>query len=226
MMFRFKHFTIYQDQCAMKVGTDGVLLGAWAQGGTKVLDAGTGTGIIALMIAQRYPESRITAVDIDEGAVVQARENIARAHYEQRIAVFHETLQNLGHHQDHVGHYDAVVSNPPFFIDSLSAPNRQRNMARHAETLTYDELMDAAWHLLKDDGELSIIVPFDYCQRMEDEATFRGFFPSRKCAVRTAVSKPVKRYLLSFRKQPCSCLHEQMTLGDVYFQSLVEDFYL
>jgi len=226
MMFRFKHFTIYQDQSAMKVGTDGVLLGAWARGGTAVLDAGTGTGIIALMIAQRFPQARITAVDIDEGAAIQAKENVMRAHYEQRIAVIHDTLQNIGLHSDHVAHYDAVVSNPPYFIASLNAPDQQRNMARHADTLTYAELMDAAWHLLKDDGELSVIVPFDYCQRMEDEATFRGFFPSRKCAVRTTEHKPAKRFLLAFRKQPCTCAIEQMTIGDEYYQSLVKDFYL
>jgi len=225
-MFRFKHFTIYQEQCAMKVGTDGVLLGAWANGGSEVLDAGTGTGIIALMMAQRYPEASITAVDIDEGAVLQASENIALAHCDHRITVCHLSLQDLALHQDHVEQYDAVVSNPPFFIDSLNAPDQQRNMARHAETLTYSELMDAAWHLLKTEGELSIIVPFDYCRRMEDEATFRGFFPCRKCAVHTAAGKPVKRYLLSFKKQPCTCVLEQMTIGDAYYQSLVKDFYL
>ena len=99
----------------MKVGTDGVLLGAWANGGSRVLDVGTGTGIIALMMAQRFPESRVTAVDIDEGAFRQAMANVQASPFANRIRVLHEQVQN------HVGCYDAVVSNPPYFMDSLKA---------------------------------------------------------------------------------------------------------
>jgi tRNA1Val (adenine37-N6)-methyltransferase len=219
-MFRFKHFTVRQDLCAMKVGTDGVLLGAWARGGEQVLDVGTGTGLIALMMVQRYPEARVTALDIDEGAVRQATINVEQAKVKDRIRVVQQRVQ------EHKGQYDAVVSNPPFFIDSLNAPDTQRNTARHAETLTYAELMEAAWRLLKDDGELSVVVPFDYRQRMEDEATFRGFFPSRVCAVKTVERKPAKRYLLAFRKHPCQCVKEMMTIGDEQYRQLTGDFYL
>ena len=204
----------------MKVGTDGVLLGAWARGGEQVLDVGTGTGLIALMMVQRYPEARVTALDIDEGAVRQATINVEQAKVKDRIRVVQQRVQ------EHKGQYDAVVSNPPFFIDSLNAPDTQRNTARHAETLTYAELMEAAWRLLKDDGELSVVVPFDYRQRMEDEATFRGFFPSRVCAVKTVERKPAKRYLLAFRKHPCQCVKETMTIGDEQYRQLTGDFYL
>ena len=204
----------------MKVGTDGVLLGAWASGGDTVLDVGTGTGLMALMMAQRYPEARITAIDIDEGAVAQARLNVESAGCEDRIVVRQERVQ------DHEGLYDAVVSNPPFFIDSLNAPDAQRNMARHAATLTYAELMQAAHRLLKDDGEMSVVVPFDYRRRMEDEATFVGFFPSRVCAVRTVEGKPARRYLLAFRKHPCNRVFEEMTIGDENYRQLTGDFYL
>ena len=219
-MFRFKNFTVEQDLCAMKVGTDGVLLGAWARGGEQVLDVGTGTGLIALMMMQRYPEARVTALDIDEGAVRQATINVEQAKVKDRIRVVQQRVQ------EHKGQYDAIVSNPPFFIDSLNAPDVQRNTARHAETLTYAELMEAAWRLLKDDGELSVVVPFDYRQRMEDEATFRGFFPSRVCAVKTVERKPAKRYLLAFRKHPCQCVKETMTIGDEQYRQLTGDFYL
>ena len=219
-MFKFKQFTIRQELCAMKVGTDGVLLGAWARGGQHVLDAGTGTGVVALMMAQRYPEAQVTAIDIDEGAVAQATENVAASPFSGRVTVVREALQQ------HQGAYDAVVSNPPFFIDSLSAPNRQRNMARHAETLTYAELMQAAWRLLTDDGELSLIVPFDYRQRMEDEATFVGFFPSRVCAIHTVKDKPARRFLLAFRKHPCERQCEAMTIDDKSYKTLTEAFYL
>ncbi len=226
MAFRFKHFTLYQDLCAMKVGTDGVLLGAWARGGQHVLDVGTGTGLIALMMAQRFPDSVITAVDIDEGAVLQARQNVESVHCEERILVSRCSVQDMGRKPSYHGTFNAIVSNPPFFIGSLRAPDPQRSMARHAETLPYGDLMEAAWYLLSDDGELSVVVPFDYCQRMEDEATFRGFFLSRMCAVSTVEGKKAKRYLLAFRKHPCQCQREQMTIGDDYYRTLTQDFYL
>ena len=204
----------------MKVGTDGVLLGAWAKGGQRILDAGTGTGVIAMMLAQRYPGARVTAIDIDEGAVKQAQQNVMQSPFAAQVKVLQETLQ------EHQGEYDAIVSNPPFFIDSLAAPDEQRNMARHTATLTYAELMQAAYRLLNDGGELSVVVPFDYRQRMEDEAIFVGFFPSRVCGVRTTERKPVKRYLLAFRKHPCACEKEVLTIGDERYQQLTGAFYL
>ncbi len=226
MAFRFKQFTVYQEHCAMKVGTDGVLLGAWAHGGQRILDVGTGTGLIALMMAQRFPQSAVMAVDIDEGAVFQAQKNVEIAHSEERIQISRCSIQDLGRMPAYQGVFHAIVSNPPFFIGSLNAPNPRRNMARHAETLTYGELMEAAWYLLDDDGEFSVVVPFDYCQRMEDEATFRGLFLSRKCAVSTIEGKKAKRYLLAFRKHPCQCEREQMTIGDEQYRSLTQNFYL
>lgn len=225
-MFKFKYFTIWQDRCAMKVGTDGVLLGAWAHRGSRILDVGTGTGLIALMMAQRSPQAQVVAVDIDEDAVSQAQENVAAARCEDRITVVHSSIQELGKREGYQGTFDVIVSNPPFFIDSLNAPDQQRNMARHADTLTYGELMEAAWKLLSDEGELSVVVPFDYRQRMEDEATFRGFFPSRICAVRTVEGKPAKRYLLAFRKHPCERVHQVMTIGDAEYKRLTQDFYI
>jgi tRNA1Val (adenine37-N6)-methyltransferase len=219
-MFQFKQFVIEQELCAMKVGTDGVLLGAWARGGQWVLDIGTGTGVIALMMAQRYPEAQVTAIDIDEGAVRQTLLNVETSPFTTQVVVRHEPVQ------EHQGEYDAIVSNPPFFIDSLAAPDLQRNMARHTETLSYGQLMQAAYRLLTDDGEFSVVVPFDYRRRMEDEAIFVGFFPSRVCGVKTTDRKPVKRYLLAFRKHPCQCEEEVLTIGDSRYQQLTQDFYL
>lgn len=223
-MFRFKQFTIEQDECAMKVGTDGVLLGAWARGGSRVLDVGTGTGIIALMMAQRYPDAHILGIDIDEGAVRQATTNVLSSPFSSRIRIQQTTFQDMD--DSFAGCFDAIVSNPPFFIDSLAAPDEQRHLARHTATLTYAELMQTAWRLLSDDGELSVVVPFDYRQRMEDEAIFVGFFPNRVCAVKTTDRKPAKRFLLSFRKHPCPCEKEQLTIGSEAYRQLTGDFYL
>ena len=219
-MFQFKQFTIEQELCAMKVGTDGVLLGAWAKGGPRILDIGTGTGIIALMMAQRYPEAQVTAIDIDEGAARQAEQNVSQSPFLGRISVLQQAVQ------EHLGEYESIVSNPPFFIDSLQAPDEQRNMARHTATLSYAELMKAAYRLLADNGEFSVVIPFDYRRRMEDEAVFVGFFPSRVCGVKTTERKPAKRYLLAFRKHPCPCQKEQLTIGSEDYQALTSAFYL
>ena len=223
-MFQFKQFIINQDECAMKVGTDGVLLGAWAMGGLRILDVGTGTGIIALMMAQRYAEADVLAIDIDGGSVHQARDNVATSPYASRINVSQIMVQDMD--ASFAGLFDAVVSNPPFFIDSLQATDRQRNVARHAETLTYADLMKAARKLLNDNGELSVIVPFDYRHRMDDEAVFHGFFPSRVCAVRTTPQKPVRRYLLAYKKRPCRCEQTALVIGDEQYELLTRDFYL
>lgn len=112
--FRFKKFEILQDRCAMKVGTDGVLLGAWASGGTRILDIGCGTGLIALMMAQRFPAAQVVGIDIDEEACGQARENVAASSFSDRIDVAHCRLQDYSGEE-----FDAIVSNPPFFLNSL-----------------------------------------------------------------------------------------------------------
>lgn len=208
----------------MKVGTDGVLMGAWAEGGPRILDVGTGTGIMALMMAQRFPESRVTGIDIDEGAVRQAQENVVASPFVGRVTVEHASVQAFA--LTHEGCYDVVVSNPPFFIDALHAPDQQRNIARHTTTMSYGDLMEAACRLLADDGELSVIVPSDYRQRMEDEATFVGLFPHRVCAVRTKADIPPKRFLLSFVKHPIELEKTEMTIGDEHYQELTCDFYL
>jgi tRNA1Val (adenine37-N6)-methyltransferase len=234
-MFQFQRFTIHQDQCAMKVGTDGVLLGAWAQGGERVLDIGTGTGVIALMMAQRYAEAHVVAVDIDEAAVRQARQNADASPFGDRVEVVLSSIQDyatscslsFGEGRGEVpAHFDSIVCNPPFFVDSLKAPDQQRSLARHADTLPFAELMRSAYRLLSDDGELSLVIPFDYRRRLDDEAFLCGFFPSRVCAVRTKSTKPVRRYLLAYRKRPCPCHHDELTIGDARYQQLTRDFYL
>lgn len=228
-MFQFKQFTIHQDFCAMKVGTDAVLLGAWANGGDQILDIGTGTGVIALMMAQRFPDAQIMAIDIDEGAVRQAQTNVDASPFANRIRVMHSSLQNYSPFTNHPSQstkFTSIVSNPPFFVDALKAPDHQRSVARHADTLSYAQLMQSASRLLVDDGELSVIIPFDYCRRMEEEATFAGFFPSRVCAVYTTEKKPPRRYLLAFRKQPVFLQKEELIIGSDSYRQLTQDFYL
>jgi len=219
--FEFKQFKVYQHQCAMKVGTDGTLLGAWANGGQHVLDVGTGTGLIALMLAQRFEDARITAIDIDEGAATQAAENISQSPFAQRITVKKCALQDM-----YEGGYDAIVSNPPYFINALDCPDEQRSVARHTTKLTYAQLADGAYRLLNDHGEFSVIIPFDCKTQMESEALLRGFFPHRICGVKTTLRKPVRRYLLSFTKYPDEITNEELVIGSDAYKKMLQHFYL
>ena len=225
--FQFRHFTVYQDRCAMKVGTDGTLLGAWARGGQTVLDIGTGTGLIALMMAQRFPEAQVVGVDVDPEAVAQARENVAASPFASRIQLLHADIRTL-HHSP----FTTIVSNPPYFVDSLACPDGQRTLARHTASLSYRELMQAVCRLLADDGEFSVVIPFDCKARMEDEAALAGLFKVRECAVKTTPCKQPRRYLMAFCKHPAELeltegvIETSPNVRSSWYQELTKDFYL
>lgn len=222
--FTFKQFTVEQDLCAMKVGTDGCLLGAWAgcahDNVAKILDIGTGTGLISLMMAQRFPDAVVDAVDIDDGAVRQAEINIAASPFSERIKVSRCAVQ------EYSGSFDVIVSNPPYFVDALECPDDQRTLARHASTLSYSELMHAAYRMLDDDGEFSVIIPSDYRERLESAAAIAGFHAHRCCAVFTSQKKPAKRYLLSFTKKKLLPESTSLLIDSDEFRQLLRDFYL
>lgn len=228
--FRFQQFTVHQDRCAMKVGTDGTLLGAWARGGRRILDIGTGTGLIALMMAQRFPQSVVTAVDIDEGAVGQARENVAASPFARRITVEQADIRTMERPED--GGYDTIVANPPYFNKSLKSPDSQRTTARHTDTLTYRQLMAAAARLLDDGGELSVVIPTDCKAQLESEALLAGLSKVRECGVRTVARKPPYRYLLTFARHPAALQVEEGVVEtapgerSAWYRELTQAFYL
>ena len=142
--FKFRQFTIWHDRCAMKVGTDGVLLGAWAGQDRpgEILDIGTGSGLIALMLAQRFPQARITGIDCDRDAVMQARENFAGSPWSGRLRAIHTSLQNYCHGQEAASErFSLIVSNPPFYDNTLTNPDSRRCTARHTGGLPHDELL-------------------------------------------------------------------------------------
>ena len=222
----------------MKVGTDGTLLGAWARGGSRILDIGTGTGLIALMMAQRFPEASLTAIDIDANAVQQAAGNVADSPFANRVKVLQADIRSVSSRGDstfetwHARRFDAIVCNPPYFIDSLTCPDNRRTMARHDRSLSYQELMAATVRLLDDEGELSVVIPFDCRSRLEQEAALAGLSKVRQCAVKTLPYKPVRRYLLAFRKHPApleettNVLEETPGVRSSWYQQLTKDFYL
>ena len=230
--FRFKQFTVHQQHCAMKVGTDGTLLGAWAlatEGSCRIFDIGTGTGLIALMMAQRYPKAQVTAIDIDDGAVRQAKENVSASPFADRINVMKADVLTFKEEEK----YDSIVCNPPFFEDSLICPDPQRTEARHTVSLGYRQLMEATFRLLKDDGRFSLIIPFDCRERLESEAHLRGFFLSRVCSIQTTPLKTPKRYMIELSKQPVNevdtangILESSPQVRSDWYRELTKEFYI
>ena len=174
--FRFKQFEIEQDRCAMKVGTDGVLLGAWAQGGCRILDIGSGTGLISLMMAQRFPEAEVVGIDMDVDACGQARENVMASPFRDRVEIVCCRLQDFGA----IGVFDAIVSNPPFFVDSLKNPDSKRTMARHTDSLPFRDLFAGVKRLLSDEGVFSAIIPAEVVEQFVAESCILGFYLIRE----------------------------------------------
>lgn len=230
--FQFRQFVVHQQRCAMKVGTDGTLLGAWAaapSGQCRILDIGTGTGLIALMMAQRFPEAEVTGIDIDEDAVTQADENVRLSPFSERVRIYRQDIVNF---TDIIG-FDAIVSNPPYFVDSLACPDDQRTIARHAVSLTYEQLMHQAYRLLKDEGRFSVVVPSDCRAKIEAAACLEGFFTTRVCLIKTTPRKQPKRQLIEFQKHPVSELDISEGVIEVspnvrseWYQQLTKEFYI
>lgn len=192
----------------MKVGTDGVLIGAWARIVTshrRYLDIGTGTGLIALMIAQRTEcvagggNVRIDAVEIDVGSAGQARENVAASPWGDRIGVYHADVHDFV--PEDGGLYDHIVANPPWFVDSLSSPSAARTAARHARELTYGDLADCVARLLSADGMFSVILPADNEAFFVAVAAARGLVPARRTYVHSLPTLPPKRVMLELVRE-------------------------
>ena len=231
--FNFRRFIVRQSRCAMKVGTDATLLGAWAHGGTRILDIGTGTGLIALMMAQRFPGAYVVGVDIDAEACLQAKENVEASPFDVTIVHADVTKWKLHTEMTKVETYDAIVSNPPFFDRSLECPDGQRTTARHTSSLGYRDLMLTVKRLLADDGEFSLVIPVESKSQMDSEAAICGFFKVRECAVRTTLRKMPKRYLLAFRKHPAEFIEvSEGVIEDTpgqrspWYSQLTNEFYL
>jgi tRNA1Val (adenine37-N6)-methyltransferase len=230
--FSFRQFTVNQDKCAMKVGTDGVLLGAWAEAGyaAKVLDVGAGTGVIAMMIAQRSG-ALIDAVEINEMAFLQAQENVAQCPWKNRITVYHQSFQ---HFTDHTTfHYDLIVSNPPFFRDSLKSPIPQRNLARHNEQLDYESILCHAGRILTPNGRVSLIIPYSQINAVIQSGYFQGLFPVRILKIRPVASKNYNRCLVEFvNDSQCTCTENELLVRDelskaytTEYKALTSDYY-
>lgn len=228
--FAFKQFTVNHDKCAMKVGTDGVLLGAWAPAtkAKQILDVGTGTGLIALQMAQRNHYAMVTAIEIDASAATQAKENVDSSPWADRINVICSDFRDF---QSEIK-FDLIVSNPPYFMDALKCPNKQRNMARHTGGLNYDSLFRHAARLLLKDGVISIIIPAEVESAVIDAAWNHRLIPSNCMRVITKPGKPCKRVLLTFSFQykeyveESICIEVEHNFYTPEYIALTKDFYL
>ena len=231
--FQFRQFLIRQDQSAMKVGTDGVLLGAWAncEKCRTVLDIGTGTGLIALMIAQRNPDAIITAVEIDAAAVEQASENVSTSVWADRIKVLHSDFLNDSLKGE--SKYDLIICNPPFFTRSLKNPDLQRSMARHDDDLPLGSLVEKSAGLISGDGKLALILPIERVEEAIMLANTTGLFLYRRLNVRGNPQAPFKRTMIELSREhrdpEIAELVIETTVRGVYseeYQRLTEAFYL
>ena len=238
MSFRFKQFFIEDSKCAMKVGTDGVLLGAWAPvsgyglrvTGYRILDVGTGSGLIARMLMQRCPEAEVEGIDIDAAAVEQARENGVKAYCSSLQEWKNDNRQSSNRQS-----YDLIVSNPPYFQNSLKNPDKGREMARHTDTLPFKELIKYSARLLREGGRLALILPAESEMEIRQLAAAEDLFLTHVTRVYSKESKPARRVLLSFEKSSSRDLEidtDTLVLEDekggrsAAYSELTKDFYL
>jgi len=232
--FQFKQFKINQEGSAMKVGTDGVLLGAWADinEAKSFLDIGTGTGLIAIMLAQRTDlNSKLDAIEIDSSSYQQAVNNFEDSPWSNRIEAFHASFQDFL--ANTTTKYDVIVSNPPYFISSLKAKGESRTQARHAESLPFEVLIDGAKSLLNPNGKFSVILPVnegDYFIRL---ARITGFSLSKRVEVLPNPGKPAKRLLIELMLTNTETIESKLCVENgqrhVYSPEYIElckDFYL
>jgi tRNA1Val (adenine37-N6)-methyltransferase len=231
--FHFKKFSISHSNSTMKVGTDAVLLGAWAHvGGAKqLLDIGTGTGTIALMLAQRSDElAKIDAIEIASSEALEADENFNRSPWPHKMQIHHSSIQTFYPHKK----YDVIVSNPPYFSNSQIPADEKRYHSRHTVKLNHNDLTTAVERLLDDNGNFSVVLPYEEGIQFISLAESRMLHCSRRFSFRTRVDKKIERWLLEFQWQPKATETGEITLykdktGDFWDDSyinLTKDFYL
>lgn len=232
--FGFKQFKVNHSLCAMKVGTDGVLLGAWCplnHSEKNILDVGTGSGLIALMLAQRTNKAVIDAIDIDEQAVLQTKENFEESPWKDRLQVYHESLQYFA--PKNLQKYDFVVSNPPYFVDSLKAPDKSRSLARHSDSLSTDDLLHYSALLTNETGRICLILPVYEGYQCVKLAEKYHLYCRQVVRVFPKPDSDAKRLLIELCKSPAITQTTDLTIESeqrhVYseaFKTLVGDFYL
>ncbi|EST58213.1 methyltransferase [Proteus hauseri] len=234
--FTFKQFFVAHDQCEMKVGTDGVLLGAWApiNNVKRALDIGTGSGLIALMLAQRANKIEcIDGIELDEKAALQATENTQESLWHAFIHIHHSDIH---HYAEQVQKkYDLIVSNPPYFEPAIACRNDMREQARYTKTLTHEGLLDSAQSLITEDGLFCVVLPYSIGEQFIEIAEKKEWHVVKRVNIKDSADKPYHRILLAFQRQnqdSVECSTDELIIRNneghytEKFQSWVTDFYL
>ena len=231
--FQFKKFTIKQEHCAFKVGTDSVILGAWAnpENALRILDIGTGSGVLALMMAQKS-SAEISAIDIDQGAFTQAKVNVENSTWKNRIQIHHSSIQDYADQCPHT--FDIIITNPPYFSSKIHADGTSKATARNNSQLPFDELAKASIKLLSKNGKLYLVLPTDQALRFRKTAEKAGLVLSKLLRVQTKPGESFeKRHLMLFQKTTFHYSEEILVIEkdntreytDAY-RKLTQDFYL
>jgi tRNA1Val (adenine37-N6)-methyltransferase len=232
MSFQFKQFSINDSNCAMKIGTDGCLLGAWADvdGSASILDIGTGSGVIALMLAQRS-KALITAVEIDKDAYLQAAENFAKSPWQRRLTVVHSSIQEYIKVCE--PKYDLIVCCPPYFINSLKTNDKKRRLARHTDSLSFGELLSGSLRLLAQQGIFSTILPSDIVPHFCELALIEGYYITKVTDVEPKAAARPNRKLLQLERTKKNCSNSTIAIldkdGKSYtpeYKELTKEFYI
>lgn len=209
--FKFKQFDILHEKSAHKVGTDGVLLGSWVRSDNtaNILDVGSGSGLISLMLAQRFPKARVTGIEIDHPSYVESLNNIERSPFASRITIQHTDFKTFdpGEHP-----YDLIVSNPPFFKGAHSSGTSKRDTARHESYLPHDTLIKRSFQLLTSSGTLAVVLPYDEGKLFMEEALQHGFYLERETMVIGSPGKNAKRILIQLKKTAVETERNTLTL--------------
>ncbi len=233
-MFQFKQFSVQQDRCAMKVGTDSVLLGAWCPLDNhpfSVLDVGAGTGILSLMIAQRSQAEQIDALEIDEEAYEQCVENFENSPWGDRLFCFHAGLDEFVEEPE--DEYDLIISNPPFYAEDYKTENSQRDLARFQDAMPFEHLVEAADLLLSENGIFAVIIPYKEETKFIDLCAEAELYPVKVTRVKGTPTTEIKRSLLAFKRYELSTLAAEELVIEMNrhdytddYVNLTKDFYL
>ena len=199
MAFRFRQFTLEDRQSTMRIGTDAMLLGSWANPGVakKILDIGTGSGVLSLMMAQKS-EAMIEAIDIDHSSVLQARNNFLHSPWHSRLTAIHDSLQSFSCQKN--ADYDFIISNPPYFSNSLKSLSLRTNQTRHNDCLSINELALIVSHLLATDGSFALVIPSEAAEKSQMICAEHGLYPARRLVVYPKTDSLPKRVLTEFTK--------------------------
>lgn len=233
--FAFKQFTVYHDKCAMKVGTDGVLLGLLAnisrieqREDVKVLDIGTGTGLVALIAAQRLAHAEVTAIEIEPNSAMQARENFVASPFASRLKVVQGRVQDYSTDIK----FDLILCNPPFYNGTLTSPDDKRTLARHALSLTFDELAQSASRLLAEEGQFVVVIPSYAEGQLTDCCTKYGLYLNEETKVYPNINKEFKRVVVQYSRIKTELAESKLLIDDppgyksAQFKELVKEYYI